>query len=129
MAWGKNEQQQQPSNMTPPVLHPVDRARAAFDNGDRFFQAQLVVNEVTLIYPSLTRTDNRMNETEGLASLLGDIESVGWRLEHVGYTFMEKAAIKGIQNSREARWTAGQTIGIYLFRRAGMTPLEQLAGE
>lgn len=127
MAWGKSDQQQ--PSMTPPVLHPVDRARAAFENGDRFFQVQLVVNEVTVIYPSLTRTDNRMNETEGLAGLLGDIESVGWRLDHVGYTFMEKAVVKGIQNSREATWAAGQTIGIYLFRRAGMTPLEQLAGE
>lgn len=127
MAWGKSDQ---PSNMTPPVLHPVDRARAAFENGDQFFQAQLVVNEVTVIFPSMTTVDNRMNETEGLARLLGDIESIGWRLEHSGYTFMEKASIKGVvHGGRGATWAAGQTIGIFLFRRAGMTPLEQLAGE
>lgn len=118
MAWGKTEQKQ-PSDGTP-ALHPVDRARTAYDNGDRFFQTQLVVNEVTAIFPSLTRTDNRMNETEGVADLLGAIESIGWRLEHVGYTFMEKASIKGaVHGGREATWAAGQTIGIYLFRRAG----------
>jgi hypothetical protein len=126
MAWGKSDQQQ---SSTPPVLHPVDRARAAFDNGDRFFQAQLIVNELLTLTPSLTKTDSTVHETEGIAHILGDIESIGWRLEHVGYTFMEKAAITGVYSSRTATWSAGQTIGIYLFRRAGMTPLERLAGE
>lgn len=117
MAWGKTEQQQ-PSDMTPPVLHPVDRARAAFENGERFFQAQLIVNEMRVISPSFTKVDNMLHETEGVTRILGDIESVGWRLEHVGYTLMEKAAMSSLGQHVSHSWTAGQTIGIYLFRRA-----------
>lgn len=66
----------------------------------------------------LLRIDNAMVETDGTAHILGAIESVGWRLEHVGYTVMEKASMGSLGQHVSHTWTAGQTIGIYLFRRA-----------
>jgi hypothetical protein len=52
--------------------------------------------------------------------VLGHIEEIGWRLEHVGYVFVETGV-----NERSKVFTAGAVSrtsgyveGIYLFRRA-----------
>ncbi|QOD05688.1 hypothetical protein [Pseudarthrobacter sp. BIM B-2242] len=117
MAWGKSEKKPSDSQPLAPTYDPIALARAAFENGDQFFQTQIAVNELVAFIPSLARIDNRMNEFEGVASLLGHIESIGWHLEHVGYTFLEKASRSSAGSGYGWNWGAGQTIGIYLFRR------------
>jgi hypothetical protein len=54
------------------------------------------------------------------AGTLAAIEAVGWKLEHVGYVFMitgESSRDKFLATG-ERTAVSGQTIGIYLFRRA-----------
>ena len=56
------------------------------------------------------------------ATTLGEIEKLGWRLEHAGYYFM----ITGERSSERAFGQAtainGVTIGVYLFRNAALPP-------
>ena len=51
--------------------------------------------------------------------ILGQIEEVGWHLEHVGYVFVEtgEVARSKVMSSGLVSRTQGYVEGIYLFRR------------
>ena len=102
------------------LASPVEMAAAAKQQGQGFFEVQLLVGSSqrdTTIFggnnSALTNT-----ETKTHAGTLAAIESVGWRLEHVGHVFVVTN-----ESSRNKFWVSGQqtavsgeTIGIYLFR-------------
>jgi hypothetical protein len=55
------------------------------------------------------------------AAILGEIESVGWRLEHAGYFYMitSETSSSRVFLSGEATAVSGVTVGVYLFRNTG----------
>jgi hypothetical protein len=85
---------------------PVGQATAAKANRRRLLQIQLVVG--TSARETLFNAGT--NRAVDGAGVLGEIEAVGWRLEHAGYVFVPTA------ETREGRFLGGQTLGTYLFR-------------
>jgi hypothetical protein len=70
-------------------------------------------------YSQSTRT-RRFNATD----TLGQIEEMGWHLEHVGYVFVETGEVartKALSSGSVSR-TQGYVEGIYLFRRRNYSP-------
>lgn len=65
--------------------------------------------------------------TGSSAGILGDIERVGWRLEHTGYFYMVtgETSTKKVLISGDQTAVTGITFGVYLFRRA--SPAERQA--
>jgi hypothetical protein len=69
---------------------------------------------VGLNYSQSTET-RRFNSSD----LLGQIEEIGWQLEHVGYVFVETAEVarSKVMTSGSVSRTQGYVEGIYHFRR------------
>jgi hypothetical protein len=63
-------------------------------------------------------TGSGENHTATHAGTLAAIESLGWRLEHVGYIFMITGESSSDRRLGTGKNTAvsGETVGIYLFR-------------
>ena len=110
---------------------PVGRAETALQTGQRFFQFTAQVSAVsgkstdlglalgvigTPMLPTSTTTTRRFDSTD----VLGQIEEIGWRLEHVGYVFVETGEVSRgkMLSSGEVSQTNGYVEGIYLFRRS-----------
>jgi len=101
---------------------PVGQATSAKEQGQGFFEIQLHVGSSqrdSTIWggnnTNLTRTN-----TASPAGTLAAIESVGWKLEHVGYVFMvtsESSRDKLLASGQQIA-VSGQTVGIYLFRNS-----------
>jgi hypothetical protein len=117
MAWGKTEEQKRAEAESRAQEEfagtPLGQATAAFENNDRFFQIELKVSK-----PVRNKGVPTHRKGEAPTDLLGQIESIGWRLAHVGYVFVETgsqiSAVGPIHNAV----TKGEVLGIYLFRRA-----------
>lgn len=121
MAWGKTEEQKraEAENRAQEefATTPLGLATAAFENNDRFFQIELRVSElVRKIFPS--RRGSEIRRSEPPADLLGQIESIGWKLEHAGFVFVETGSAINPFGSINNVITKGEVTGIYLFRRA-----------
>lgn len=103
------------------LASPLGRAEAAYKAGQTFFQLTTNISEIEgqssdWGYSQSTRT-KRLNATD----TLGQIEEMGWHLEHVGYVFVETGEIaraKAMSAGSVTR-TQGYVEGIYLFRRRG----------
>jgi hypothetical protein len=115
---------------------PVGQADTALQSGQRFFQFTAPVSQVSgkatdaglgLLalgvpsFPSASSKTRRFDSTD----VLGQIEELGWRLEHVGYVFVETGEVSRgkVMSSGGVSRTNGYVEGIYLFRRS-----EQPAG-
>lgn len=98
------------------LASPVGAATAAKEAGETFFELQLRVgrHQGTAGFGS---TDGR-HTTASSAGILGQIEKLGWRLEHTGYYFMltGETSTARVFASGDATAISGVTIGIYLFR-------------
>ncbi len=97
---------------------PVGQAEAAMRRGDRFCEVQVSVGRQEREAMWGERTYAADDRVDSSAQVLGEIEELGWRLEHVGYVFRvtgesssEKAFMTGQQTA-----VSGDTVGIYLFR-------------
>lgn len=92
-------------------------------NGDRFFQLSIAVSELSGAASSFGSSANEFRSSAGAPDVLGQIEDLGWRLEHVGYVFVEtgSTSTNRLLSTGEGTVTRGQVQGIYLFRstRAG----------
>ena len=97
---------------------PVGAATAARDAGQEFFEVQLEVGAHTGT-ASFGSAQGRRTASSS-AGVLGDIEQVGWRLEHVGYFYMltGETSTKKVLVSGDQTVVSGVTVGVYLFRRA-----------
>lgn len=122
MAWGKTDQQklaeqavreeqardeQQKQAQAAHAVTPIGRAQAAYRNGDGFFQLELPVNQFQ---------KGKLQLGSPLGGILGQVESIGWHLEHAGYVFLQTGSyvdvrVSSIENHQ------GEVMGIYLFRR------------
>ena len=104
---------------------PVGAATAAREAGQPFFEIQLEVGTHTGS-AGFGSTDGRRTASSSAATL-GEIEKLGWRLEHAGYYFMMtgETSTDRVFASGQATAISGVTVGVYLFRN---TALPQPAG-
>jgi len=98
------------------LASPVGAATAAKEEGQRFFEVQLEVGRHAGT-ASWGATEGR-HTTSSAAATLGEIENLGWRLEHAGYYFMitGETSTDRVFASGEATAISGVTMGVYLFR-------------
>jgi hypothetical protein len=98
---------------------PVGQALAAFTRGDAFFQAEIEVSALAGGSSFFGSSANEVRRTGATPDLLGQIEDVGWHLEHVGYVFIEtgSTSTNRVLTSGLGTVTKGSVTGIYLFRR------------
>jgi len=102
--------------------NPVVRAQAAKGRGDRFFETTMPVSQISGgARWGTTRTQTETGDYYKQPDALGAIESVGWKLEHVGYVFLETGTIstRRVLLTGEKTATTGVLTGIYLFRNSG----------
>jgi hypothetical protein len=86
---------------------PVGDAARARLRGDRFFQVELDHRTLSMYAEQARTSGRRARRSKGAADLLGQIEELGWVLEH-------------------ATWWPGNTVrGVYLFRAAADDPAEE----
>lgn len=117
MAWGKTDEQKQAEKTAKEAAEhaatPIGMAEAAHRNGDGFLQLELPVNKVS---------NSKVFPRPPLGNLLGQIEAVGWHLEHVGYVFLQtdSSTLPGVFVGTTGQM-AGHVMGIYLFRRVAPT--------
>ena len=95
---------------------PVGAATAAKEAGHTFFEVQLRVggHQGTAEFGSTT---SRRTATSS-AVTLGEIEQLGWHLEHASYFFMvtSENSSNHMFGTGESTAVSGVTIGVYLFR-------------
>ncbi|MGN6680173.1 MAG: hypothetical protein ACTHKL_20620 [Streptosporangiaceae bacterium] len=99
---------------------PVGAATAAKEQGQAFFEVQLEVGG-HLGTAGFGTAEGRRS-TASSAAILGEIEKLGWRLEHAGYYFMitGETSTQRMFVSGEATAVSGVTIGVYLFRNTSL---------
>jgi hypothetical protein len=95
---------------------PAGAATAAREAGQEFFEIQLEVGVHTGT-AGFGSADSRRT-TSSSAAVLGQIEKLGWRLEHAGYFYMitGETSTDRVFISGEATAVSGVTVGVYLFR-------------
>ncbi len=98
------------------LASPVGAATAAKENGQTFFEIQLEVG--AHVGSAVFGAADGRRSASSSAVILGDIERLGWHLEHVGYYFMitGETSTERIFVSGQATAVSGTTIGVYLFR-------------
>jgi hypothetical protein len=99
---------------------PLGAATAAMEAGQAFFEIQLQVGAHTGS-AGFGTTDSRRSVASS-AETLGEIEKLGWRLEHAGYYFMVtgETSTARVFVSGEATAISGVTVGVYLFRNTSL---------
>ena len=99
---------------------PVGAATAAKEAGQPFFEVQLEVGGHTGSAGFGSADGHRSASSS--ATTLGEIEKLGWRLEHAGYYFMitGETSTARVFVSGEATAVSGVTIGVYLFRNTAL---------
>lgn len=98
---------------------PVGQAEEAMERGDRFFQIEIPISALSGPASAFGSSTNQIRRTRNRApDLLGQIEEFGWRLEHVGYVFIEtgSTSTNRMLGTGQGTVTRGQVQGIYLFR-------------
>ena len=95
---------------------PVGAATAAKEAGQAFFEIQLDVGAHSGSAGWGAADGHHI--TSSSAVTLGEIEKLGWRLEHAGYFFMMtgETSTARVFVSGEATAISGVTVGVYLFR-------------
>jgi hypothetical protein len=98
---------------------PVGRATNAFRQGSVFFQTEIAVSSLSGQSSFFGSSDNSLQHTGAAPDVLGQIEAIGWRLEHTGYVFVETGATTSdsFLGSGQGMVTQGDIVGIFLFRR------------
>ncbi len=99
---------------------PIGAATVAKEAGQTFFEIQLEVGGHIGIAGFGNAEGRRMASSS--AAILGEIEKLGWRLEHAGYYFMitGETSTARIFASGEATAVNGVTVGVYLFRNSAL---------
>lgn len=98
---------------------PIGQAEEALQRGDRFFQVEIPISALRGPASSFGSSTNQLRRSRNNApDILGQIEELGWRLEHVGYVFIEtgSTSTNRVLSTGQGTVTRGQVQGIYLFR-------------
>lgn len=95
---------------------PYGAATAAMEAGEAFFEVQLEVgsHSGSAGFGSI----DGHHSVSSSASTLGEIERLGWRLEHASYFFMitGETSTARVLVSGDNTAVSGVTVGVYLFR-------------
>jgi len=96
------------------------KAAAAKARGDGFFEAALAVLDLKG-QSSFGETSASISRRGPNGAVLGEIEALGWRLEHASYVFLETASVSTNRLLVTGEGTAvrGVLTGLYLFRNTG----------
>jgi hypothetical protein len=99
---------------------PVGLAEAALHEGKRFFQLQLPVSQLNGPESEYGSSDNSITSAGADPEILARIEDLGWRLDHVGYVFIETGSTSTdrMVSTFQGTVTRGQVHGVYLFRNS-----------
>jgi len=100
---------------------PVGAATAAMEAGETFFEVQLEVG--SHIGSAGFGSVDGHHSVSSSASTLGEIERLGWRLEHAGYFFMitGETSTARVFVSGDNTAVSGVTVGVYLFRNTRLS--------
>lgn len=95
-------------------------ARTAFERGDALLQLQIESGRLAGASSTWGSSENLAVSDPDVGWLLGHVESIGWRLEHVGYVFVETGSSSSarILSTGEGTVNRGEIVGYYVFRRA-----------
>ncbi len=102
------------------LASPIGQATTAKEQSQGFFEIQLKVGSSqrdSTVFGS-NNTNIAQTKTQTHAGTLAAIETVGWRLEHVGHVFVvtsESSRDKLLSTGQQTA-VSGDTVGIYLFR-------------
>jgi hypothetical protein len=102
------------------LASPIGAATAAKEAGQTFFEIQLEVGGHTGSAGFGSAQGRRTVSSS--AATLGEIEDLGWRLEHAGYYFMitGETSTARVFVSGDATTVTGITVGVYLFRNTAL---------
>ncbi len=100
---------------------PIGAATLGKEAGQAFFEVQLEIGGHTGS-AGFGSTDGRRT-TSSSAATLGEMEKLGWRLQHAGYYFMVtgETSTARVFMSGEATAVSGVTIGVYLFGNSAVS--------
>jgi len=95
-------------------------ARTAHERGDTILQLQIESGRLAGASSSWGSSENLAVSDPDVGWLLGHVEAIGWRLEHVGYVFVETGSSSSarILSTGEGTVNRGEIVGYYVFRRA-----------
>jgi len=98
------------------LASPVGAATAAKEAGQQFFEIQLQVGG-HVGSAGFGSADGRRT-TSSSAATLGEIEKLGWCLEHASYFYMitSETSSDRVFVTGQATAVSGVTMGVYLFR-------------
>ena len=98
------------------LVTPIGMATTAKEQGNRFLEIELEIGSSTR--KTSGDVDSGVYKRQDFASLLGQIENLGWKLEHVGYYFMitSESTKDRLAGLGESTAVSGNTMGVYLFR-------------
>ena len=96
-------------------------AHDAHARGDALLHLQVEVSRLTGEASSWGSADNDFRTNDGVGYFLSEVERVGWRLEHTGYTFVESGATTSqrMLSSGTGVVNHGGVAGYFTFRRVG----------
>ena len=100
------------------ALSAVAAELAAKEAGRGFYEVQLDVAHSERGVEFGSSDIERHRKSTSYVDTLGEIEAIGWRLEHVGYIFLvtgESSRDKLLSTGQRTA-VSGRTVGIYLFR-------------
>jgi hypothetical protein len=85
-----------------------------------FFQLTINISEIEGRSSDWGASQSTQVRRFNAVDTLGQIEELGWHLEHVGYVFVEtgEVARSKVLSSGSVARTQGYVEGIYLFRRS-----------
>jgi hypothetical protein len=94
-------------------------SRDAHARGDVLLHLQVEVGRLTGQTSSWGSADNALASNESVGYFLGEVEKIGWRLEHTGYTFIESGATTSnrIMSTGTGVVNHGAVSGYFTFRR------------
>ena len=97
---------------------PVGQAVGAKERGDRFFEVQLDAAQLKGPASAFGSSENTVHRSARAPDVLGQIEEIGWRLEHVSHAFIETGATttNRVLGTGQGMVTRGVVTGFYLFR-------------
>lgn len=95
-------------------------AQDAHARGDALLHLQVEVSRLTGEASSWGSAQNALASNESVGYFLGEVEKIGWRLEHTGYTFVEAGATTSARMLSTGTGVVnhGAVSGYFTFRRA-----------
>jgi len=95
-------------------------AHEAHTRGDPLLHLHVEVSRLTGAPSSWGSAENDSVQNEGVGYFLGEVEHIGWRLEHTGYAFVESGATTSdrVMSTGAGIVNHGAVSGYFTFRRA-----------